>query len=320
MPSSRSRRRCRSVTSNGSAGRLARGPRQSRRQRDRRRRVDRARPGARRGRTSVVLIGDLAFVHDSNALSPSPARDVDLRIVVVDNDGGGIFSFLPAGHHARRPIGSSSCSAPRSASTCSRSPRPTASRPSTARPRPSWRPNSARPGPWVCRVPSDRRHNVEVHDASTPPSPPRSTRRGSPARSRADDRAEHRLELRLGLGEFGQRLDCRRRCRRPRRAGPIAGRRTARRSGSPPPTCRCRRRRPSRRRRRSDPVRTPRPARSVRSPAARGMRRRAPVSGTGRATSSTTDGPGCDSIPSIRVPRCCTLATVTIEGSGSQSR
>jgi L-cysteine/cystine lyase len=37
-------------------------------------------------------------------------------------------------------------------------------------------------------------------------------------------------------------------------------------------------------------------------------------------TSSTTDGPGCDSIPSIRVPRCWTLATVTIDGSGSQSR
>lgn len=47
------------------------------------------------GRTTAVLIGDIAFVHDSNALAALPAREVDLRVVVVDNGGGGIFSFLP---------------------------------------------------------------------------------------------------------------------------------------------------------------------------------------------------------------------------------
>jgi len=37
----------------------------------------------------------VAFLHDSNGLIGLTGRDVDLCIVVVDNDGGGIFSFLP---------------------------------------------------------------------------------------------------------------------------------------------------------------------------------------------------------------------------------
>ncbi|HUF97296.1 MAG TPA: 2-succinyl-5-enolpyruvyl-6-hydroxy-3-cyclohexene-1-carboxylic-acid synthase [Ilumatobacter sp.] len=47
------------------------------------------------GQPAVVLIGDVAFLHDSNALVGLVQRGVDVRIVVVDNGGGGIFSFLP---------------------------------------------------------------------------------------------------------------------------------------------------------------------------------------------------------------------------------
>jgi 2-succinyl-5-enolpyruvyl-6-hydroxy-3-cyclohexene-1-carboxylate synthase len=46
----------------------------------------------------VGVVGDLAFLHDVSALVRSPggpAGSSSCTLVVVDNDGGGIFSFLP---------------------------------------------------------------------------------------------------------------------------------------------------------------------------------------------------------------------------------
>jgi len=43
----------------------------------------------------VALVGDLAFFHDVSALVDGIEDDASLLIVVIDNDGGGIFSFLP---------------------------------------------------------------------------------------------------------------------------------------------------------------------------------------------------------------------------------
>ena len=47
----------------------------------------------------VLVIGDLAFYHDMNGLLAGKLHELDATIVVLNNDGGGIFSFLPQAAH-----------------------------------------------------------------------------------------------------------------------------------------------------------------------------------------------------------------------------
>ena len=43
----------------------------------------------------TLLIGDLAFYHDMNGLLMAKLNDIHINIVILNNDGGGIFSYLP---------------------------------------------------------------------------------------------------------------------------------------------------------------------------------------------------------------------------------
>jgi len=114
------------------------------------------------GATSVVLIGDLAFVHDVNALVALAGRGADLRIVVVDNDGGGIFSFLPQaeelpGERFEQLFGTPLGADIELLGHAHRIPTRTLT---TAE---ELAAQLGRPGPWIARVPSDRAANVAVH-------------------------------------------------------------------------------------------------------------------------------------------------------------
>jgi 2-succinyl-5-enolpyruvyl-6-hydroxy-3-cyclohexene-1-carboxylate synthase len=47
------------------------------------------------GAKTALVLGDVSFLHDVSALGTARQLGLSLAVVLVDNDGGGIFSFLP---------------------------------------------------------------------------------------------------------------------------------------------------------------------------------------------------------------------------------
>jgi 2-succinyl-5-enolpyruvyl-6-hydroxy-3-cyclohexene-1-carboxylate synthase len=84
-------------------------------------------------------------------------------VVVVDNDGGGIFSFLPQAtvlptdrfeQLFGTPLGADVSAIAAAHGIAA----------STVTAAADLVDQLGRPGPWVCRVPSDRSSNVDVHE------------------------------------------------------------------------------------------------------------------------------------------------------------
>jgi 2-succinyl-5-enolpyruvyl-6-hydroxy-3-cyclohexene-1-carboxylate synthase len=50
-------------------------------------------------KSTTLIIGDIAFLHDLNALSLLATMNEPLQIIVLNNNGGGIFSFLPVAEY-----------------------------------------------------------------------------------------------------------------------------------------------------------------------------------------------------------------------------
>ena len=68
--------------------------------------LDRVRRRRRRPTGPVVLlIGDVALAHDIGGLLAAPPARLPLTIVLLNNDGGGIFHFLPVAGETRRVRG-----------------------------------------------------------------------------------------------------------------------------------------------------------------------------------------------------------------------
>jgi 2-succinyl-5-enolpyruvyl-6-hydroxy-3-cyclohexene-1-carboxylate synthase len=51
------------------------------------------------GPPAVLLTGDLAFLHDSNGLLTAKALRGSLTVILINNNGGGIFEHLPIAAH-----------------------------------------------------------------------------------------------------------------------------------------------------------------------------------------------------------------------------
>ncbi|WP_316252496.1 2-succinyl-5-enolpyruvyl-6-hydroxy-3-cyclohexene-1-carboxylic-acid synthase [Bacillus aquiflavi] len=47
-----------------------------------------------------LIVGDLTFFHDLNGLLAAKLYNINIKIILINNNGGGIFSFLPQSKHA----------------------------------------------------------------------------------------------------------------------------------------------------------------------------------------------------------------------------
>lgn len=69
-------------------------------------------------RPTVLWCGDLAFLHDVSGLLAGKLLDSDLTVVVSNDDGGGIFEYLPVARAVPRPLFEQAFAMPHAADLC----------------------------------------------------------------------------------------------------------------------------------------------------------------------------------------------------------
>ena len=113
---------------------------------------------------TCVLLGDVAFCHDLSSLTALRSRHLDLVIVVTDNDGGAIFSFLPQATSLAPERFEQLFGTPHGTDVVEVA-RALGLRAYTAESAADLAAAFTEPGPCVVRVASDRAVNVAVHAA-----------------------------------------------------------------------------------------------------------------------------------------------------------
>ena len=119
----------------------------------------------------ALVVGDVSFLHDLNALVAAKRHGLSATIVLVNNDGGGIFSFLPQARADAPGAGlpdalRGALRDARTASTSVRSSRRSGRRTDRSEPAacvPRSPRASSRPGVSVLELRTERARNVELH-------------------------------------------------------------------------------------------------------------------------------------------------------------
>jgi 2-succinyl-5-enolpyruvyl-6-hydroxy-3-cyclohexene-1-carboxylate synthase len=112
---------------------------------------------------TTLLIGDIALLHDVNGLIGLVSRETDLRIVVIDNNGGGIFSFLPQAQNLESTKFEKIFGTPHGVNLKMVAQAHQIDTHEVANMSDFAEVLSQR-GPWLARVVTDRQENVKVHE------------------------------------------------------------------------------------------------------------------------------------------------------------
>ncbi|MFZ9716503.1 MAG: 2-succinyl-5-enolpyruvyl-6-hydroxy-3-cyclohexene-1-carboxylic-acid synthase [Ilumatobacteraceae bacterium] len=112
---------------------------------------------------TTLLIGDIALLHDVNGLIGLVSREIDLRIVVIDNNGGGIFSFLPQAQNLELTKFEKIFGTPHGVNLKMVAQAHQINTHEVANMSDFAEVLSQR-GPWLARVVTDRQENVKVHE------------------------------------------------------------------------------------------------------------------------------------------------------------